>query len=172
MQNKNIIQCWVFYILFVGFALNVIASPSTNSQTSSNEWYNPLDTWLKENLDENSYKNISQIAQMLASQTKTEIQIESLEKQIRTDELLVQEKRKTLAESQQKIDLLKLTPNQIATIEKYNHSLDRDPHFAEWLTERVTWFDIGKDIILSMAFLILGILLESARQKRKRRRAT
>lgn len=152
------------------------SQPMTTNTQPSTELSNQLDIWLKENLDEDAYKalqilpaTVSQIAQMLDFQSKTESQIESLENQMRTNELAVQEKKRKLSEIQQKIDFLKLTTNQIATIEKYNHSLDRDPHFSEWLTERGTWFDISKDIILSAAFLIIGIFVESARQKRKRR---
>ncbi len=138
---------------------------------------NQLDQWLKENLDADAYKElqglhekISEIAQMLDSQTKTEIQIASLEREILKNESLVREKKKTLADIQQKIDLLKLSTNQIATIERYNRTLDRDPHFTEWITERGTWFEILKDVGISAAFLFIGIWIESIRQRRKKKK--
>jgi hypothetical protein len=177
-KTKKTMQWLSSCVLFVGIAFNTIASPSTNSQTSpsnSPEKVEQLQAWLENHSGEDIINalekfDLNEVAHWVDSQSQTKNQIANLEQQIISDELLLTEKRKTLGDLQSKIDLIKLTPNQIAAVTKYNQSLKQDPYFTEWIAERSTWFEIGKDTVLSAIFFVAGILLESARQKRKHRK--
>jgi|ERR1017187_1202683 seryl-tRNA synthetase len=77
------------------------------------------------------------------------------------------EKLKDFSDIQQKINFLKLTPSQLSVLEQYNQSLKHHIAFREWITENVTWFEIGKDI----AILVFGMFLESAWSKFKKQSA-
>lgn len=164
-------------ILLMVIANDGIGAPSTNTASSSKTSDSTISAWFNDNLDEDAFQGLaailtnvdesfSQVAHMFDSKTKTEDDIAHLESQLQSDELLLKHKKQELRGIQQKIDFLKLTPNQIATIERYNHSLDNDPHLTEWLSKRQTWFEMGEGVIIAAVFFVLGIMVESRRQQR------
>jgi hypothetical protein len=173
VQGKILLRSWKFYISLLGIIYFLVPLYAANQPITPEEWVDRFQEWLQtNNIDESFDKlpnKLSSIAEVLDARSKTENQIADLEKQVQTSEGLLEEKKKVLHGLQQKIDVLKLTPNQIATLERYNKSLNRDPDFSDWMTEKTTWFEIGKDIILSLVFLFLGIWFESIRKKRKKK---
>ncbi len=170
MRNQ-ILSC----VLFCGITSSVFASAPTNSQTSTPDLTDKIgqfQTWMDNHPVEDIVNalqrfDLDEVSQWLDSQSKTISQIENLEEQIKSDELLLSEKRKSLGDIQSKINLIRLTPVQIAAVEKYNQSLKQDPYFSQWITERSTWFEVGKELFISAGFLWLGIFIESKRKKRK-----
>ena len=111
------------------------------------------------------------MANYLDALTQTTNAIANLEAQKQSIQSQINEKQKILADVQQKISLLKLSPIQLAAVAKYNQSLKRNTTFPEWITDNVTWFEIGKDIFIATVFLFLGIIVELARQRHKRNKS-
>jgi hypothetical protein len=164
-------------VLLLEITFGTTISGQTSNQISAPDLGDKIEqfqAWMETNSGEDIITalqkfDLNDISRWLELQSEAKDQIERLEVQIKADELVVKEKRMLLADIQNKIDLLKLNTSQIAAIERYNHSLKQDPYFTEWITERTTWFEIGKDTTLSAAFFVLGIWIESARHKRKYR---
>ena len=175
LGNKSIVQIVVFCLIFTSATLSAIATPSTNSQVSPINLDEKLEQfvgWLDTNTDgtltDLGNMQIAQVTQWIDSQLETKNQIENLEQQIKADELLLTEKKRMLNDVQQKINLLKLTPNQFEAIANYNKSLSHDLTFTEWVSEHTMWFDSIKDCLIAALFFILGMYWDSVREKRRK----
>jgi len=89
-------------------------------------------------------------------QTKTQSLLSKLESDAKAAEALVEEKRLALADLQKKIDLLQLTPDQRRIVENYNRSVSPDVGFLDWVSRRVTWFELISSVVIGWFFYWLG----------------
>lgn len=155
--------------------LTTLGFSATNTQTTLDEpSIMNLAEWLEGNLDRGTLLNVSveysNLVAKILSQTEVAQQLEMLKQELGATELKIEEKRKALTNIAQKIDMLKLTPSQIAIIETYNRSLVHEPDFWQWLHTKSTWFEVGKDVSISLLFFLLGILWDREQQKPKTKR--
>jgi hypothetical protein len=62
------------------------------------------------------------------------------------------QKKSALEELQHQIGILRLTPEQLAVIERYNKSVTHDPAFVEWITRKSTWYELVAAFVVSFFF--------------------
>lgn len=90
-------------------------------------------------------------------QLKIQGLLSKIQKEVEESESLLEEKKKALSEIQSKIEILKLTPEQLNIVENYNKSVDTDYTLAEWIKRKTTWFQIFAGFIISFLFYRLGV---------------
>jgi hypothetical protein len=97
------------------------------------------------------------LEELATVQSKTQGLIAKLQGDIQKSENLLAQKKSALEELQRQIDILKLTPEQLAVIESYNKSVTHDPAFVEWITRKSTWYEIGAAFVVAFFFYRLGV---------------
>ncbi|HKP02333.1 MAG TPA: hypothetical protein VJU77_03140 [Chthoniobacterales bacterium] len=97
------------------------------------------------------------LEELAVVQKKTQGLISKLQSDIRNSEDLLGQKKKTLEDLQHQIELLKLTPEQLAVIESYNQSVAHDPAFIEWITRKSTRYELTAAFVVSFIFYRLGV---------------
>lgn len=97
------------------------------------------------------------LEELAAVQAKTQALIGKFQSDIQESEKLLNQKKAKLEELQHQIDILKLTPEQLAVIESYNKSVTHDPAFVEWITRKSTWYELASAFVLSFFFYRLGV---------------
>ena len=120
----------------------------------------PVKEWLKANVDIGTLEpfsdNFSNIVAVIVEQSGASKQLAALQEQAEEINVKIREKKNALAAIQQKIDMLRLKPSELAIVEKYNHSIVHEPDFLEWIQTKVTWFEVIKDFLISALFFCLG----------------
>jgi cell fate (sporulation/competence/biofilm development) regulator YmcA (YheA/YmcA/DUF963 family) len=139
------------------------ALSATNQVVTQEELAQSVNEWIHENVDSAELKaeysaDISNIVSVLAEESGLSQQLAALQKQSGALDLKIKEKKNALTAIQQRIDLLKLKPAELAIVEKYNHSIMHEPDFWEWIQTKVTWFEVCKDLLISSLFFGLGIV--------------
>ena len=86
-----------------------------------------------------------------------EQQITKLEADITAREQILASRQSELTNILRRIELLKLSPEQLKTVSEYNRTISKDPTFPEWLGSHVLWFEVGKDVLIGIAFFLLGV---------------
>jgi hypothetical protein len=116
---------------------------------------------LFENIDTNEFpEELGALVQALRSRSEMKDQIDALASQIQKSTALLTDKKKSLDELQRKIDLLKLTPKELAILENYNRSVSRKPEsLGQWLHTKGFQYDITKDVVMGLIFTVLGLFL-------------
>jgi hypothetical protein len=91
------------------------------------------------------------------AQLKIQGLLSKIQEETKQSELLLEEKKKALSDMQIKIDMLRLTPEQIKIIEDYNKSVSNDLTLSEWIKRKMTWYQLIAGFIMSLLFYRLGI---------------
>jgi hypothetical protein len=160
-----------------GFAANnshISASP-TNQPRSVDDLIHSIDERALADLTEQDLDRIIKslpakldaIEALFNSQLKTERQIADLQGEARRIEEQIKAKSKMAAELQQQMDILKLTPQQLVALERYNRSISHDPGLVEWVTTRKQWWELGRMIAVSLFFLFFGGMLGAWWERKK-----
>jgi hypothetical protein len=97
------------------------------------------------------------IEELGKAQLKIQGLLSKIQEETQQSEILLEEKKKALSDIQKKIDMLKLTPDQIKLIEDYNKSVSADFTLSEWVKRKITWYQIIAGFIVSLLFYRLGI---------------
>jgi len=138
----------------------VICCLITMLTTSAVSETNNVVEWLKANLDSGTLEpfsdNFSNIVAVIVEQSGASKQLAALQEQAEVIDVKIREKKNEMTAIQQKIDMLRLKPSDLAIVEKYNHSIVHEPNFLEWIQTKVTWFEVIKDFLISALFFCLG----------------
>ena len=133
----------------------------------------PLLVQLDDVLKQNGFGNSTTVSNFLAlakARMATEQRIVALKADINALEFQLDRKTQSLTalkssidEQKQNLALMKLSPQQLALIQRYNQSINHDPKFSEWVRAHQTWFDVGKDIVVGIVLLWIGTRIEPRR---------
>jgi cell fate (sporulation/competence/biofilm development) regulator YmcA (YheA/YmcA/DUF963 family) len=149
MESRNI----TVVICCLITMLTTSALSETNNVVNEDDLFkgisSPVKEWLKANVDSN-------IVAVIVEQSGASEQLAALQEQAEVIDVKIREKKNELTAIQQKIDMLRLKPSELAIVEKYNHSIVHEPDFLEWIQTKVTWFEVIKDFLISALFFCLG----------------
>lgn len=97
---------------------------------------------------------INEIAEV---QSRTETLLSKLNKEIKAYENTIAEKKKVLDDLQKQNELLKLTPEQLEIVEKYNKSAyNENITLKEWLSRKIVIYNLLASAVISAFFYWLG----------------
>ena len=180
------------------FAFNILASTNgqpislddaiTSVQNAANnlENYDDSDdllTWLHDNapeaLDLAKSIGVTNIQKWLMVEDKTQKKIEEL-RLLQTEEnqssankakldTAITVNLQMLTNVQNKLALLKLSPTDRIKLEEYNRTIVHEQTFGEWISEPITWWDTGRDVIIALFFFWLGMRWDEYQERRKRK---
>ena len=96
------------------------------------------------------------IRELASVRQKTQALLGKFEADARLAETLVQSKHAALEDLQRKIELLRLTPEQLQVVEQYNRSVSSDFDLKEWVSRKTTWYEFVVTMLVSYFFYRLG----------------
>jgi septal ring factor EnvC (AmiA/AmiB activator) len=176
------VLAWVFVSLELLLVLQCRcwADSSTNGDIDLDNLVIKFENWFNTHDSEEALEKLPDefagVFKMLTSAATLQDQIVNLRETIRRADSSLREKEVALERIQQQLAVIKLSPKQLADIERYNKTIDKEPSSAtEWLAMSSTRYDILKDIVISIISLGVGMWAEQVRKgwatKRKASRA-
>lgn len=139
-----IVMLLMFIICFFPLFLQKLTTPSPDEKFVAQLKELPPDTQ-------------SLIAEIIEVNNHSRQILERLQKDADETERLVQQKKEALDELQKQNEMLKLTPEQLEIIERYNRVVNKEPaSFKDWLFQKSVWYDKLLGIILSIVGFIAG----------------
>ena len=181
----SIVRLFQFCSILVLVAVNsnaFSAPATTNSDSDLPELIQSVQEYLQDNLDPDilnslGITNLSKVAVWFHVEAEAKQRIAELEQQkesaqasLRFSEDAMYKARLTLTNVMKQVNMLKLTPAQLAQIEDYNKSYRYDPSLSEWFTENRTVFELVAAFIFALFGFGLGMLWDVWRERKKGRR--
>lgn len=153
------IKMFLFILIFFAFPFIFVAIPKffMNKSKDKAEIYKdiPKDT-------------DSLVSQILIVRKQTDDLLNKLQADINTSVLSIEKKKEELEGLQRKHEMLKLTPDQLAVIQKYNLTVsNEDPSFSNWISKKATIYNLITGVLISLLFFLIGIWYEKRKLRRK-----
>jgi hypothetical protein len=148
---------------------NVLSAPLTNKQTQHQQEPEDFIEWIQDNLNPELLDKLrdvdpEKLKDWVSAHSHTEEELAALQLQKATIEDKINQRKYELGEIQKKLNLLKLTPAELAKVEEYNKSFKQEFTLLDWIV------DHRFDIALAALFFGLGMLWDKYNEKKKHRK--